>query len=173
MNKTNNKTLLCRNMINNNLCNYGHKCVYAHNLDEQKPLKYRKIIYDIIDKKMDGKEYFKYLDLKKESELLKTLIELTKLCDKCNSNKCTGGLNCKYGSPNLKYLICKKDLEYGNCYDKSCKKVHMSDYGLISLYNNKSNEQNNSSDFDDELNNSDNESENSSITDECYISIFA
>ena len=29
------KTLICINIINNNYCNFGNNCLYAHNLNEQ------------------------------------------------------------------------------------------------------------------------------------------
>lgn len=167
MNKTNNKTLLCRNIINNNYCNYGSKCVYAHNLTEQKALKERKIVFDLVDNKIKNKDYFKNIDLRKEPDLLRTLIELTKLCDKCNNNKCTGGLNCKYGSPNHKYLICKKDLEYGSCNEKLCTKNHMTNYGLKPIFIEDLNEQDNLSELSEESKDSYNEP-----IDECYMSIF-
>lgn len=46
------KKILCNNMIMRGKCNYGNKCNYAHNIEEQNVDMNRKKAYDII---MDNK----------------------------------------------------------------------------------------------------------------------
>lgn len=123
---TNNK-ILCINMIKNGYCTYGHKCVFAHSLLEQKIDSIRDKIYNIIKNKTDVSK----LDLLSDKQLLKNLVEMTKTCSNCNINKCTGGYNCKYGAINKNFTICYDDLMRGKCTNLKCISVHLTQFGLV------------------------------------------
>ena len=123
---------MCQNFITNNNCTYGDKCVYAHNLREQKIDVRRKKILEIIlsDENLD--KYNPSIN----KDIYKELQNFTKLCTDCENGKCTGGYNCKFGSPDKKYLICYDDINYGNCLLENCSKIHLTKRGLKPMYNN-------------------------------------
>jgi len=131
-NKYNHKKIMCQNYILNNICTYGDKCLYAHNLDEQRIDIKRKKILNILS----STESLDNQDLHLNRELYKELCIFTKLCNECTNKKCTGGYNCKFGAPLEKYLICYEDLNYNNCTDINCKKIHLSKRGLKPQYSN-------------------------------------
>lgn len=120
------KKILCNNILTTGICNYGDKCMYAHNLDEQNIEPIRKQAYDIIT----GKEKISY---KPNKELSKTLLQLTKVCNDCINKSCPGGYNCKYGVIDKKFQVCADDLRYGICYNTICNCVHLTNKGLIPL----------------------------------------
>lgn len=126
---TNHKKILCKNMIFNNECKYETKCLYAHSLDEQNVNYLRKSAYDVIKSKHD----LSYINLQDEPELYKVLVQLSIYCHNCVNKKCTGGYNCKYGACKYEYVICLSDLNFNNCTDKYCNKVHLSKRGLKPL----------------------------------------
>lgn len=130
--KLNHKKIMCQNIINNNCCIYQDKCLYAHSLQEQKIDIKRKKIYELLDSTDDlsNIEPYKYKELYKELQIF------TKLCNDCMNNKCTGGFNCKFGAPLIKYLVCYDDLNYGNCTDNECTKIHLTKRALKPQYNN-------------------------------------
>ena len=130
--KINHKKILCQNMIINGLCVYADRCLYAHKLDEQKIDIKRKKIFDIIDSDID----ISFIDVNKHKDIYKEFILFTKPCLDCINNKCTGGNNCKFGSPSIKYIICYDDLYYGTCEDTSCERKHLTKRGLKPIYNN-------------------------------------
>jgi hypothetical protein len=121
------KRVLCYKMLKDGDCPYGHNCRFAHGIAEQNVDPTRKRIYNIIDKI----ETVKNLDPKDDSELYDNLFKLTRLCQKCKDGICTGGLNCREGSHLDKYHICKRDLMYGDCDDKTCTKVKMTELGIV------------------------------------------
>ncbi len=131
-NKNNHKKIMCQNFLIDNFCTYNDKCLYAHNKDEQKIDIKRKKIFDILNSSSDlsNLEYYKNKDIYKELQLF------TKLCNECVLNKCTGGNNCKFGSPYEKYVICYDDLNYGSCNNNSCNKIHLTKRNLKPQYNN-------------------------------------
>ncbi len=131
-NKNNHKKIMCQNYLDNNFCTYNEKCLYAHNKDEQKIDIKRNKIFDILNSSNDlsNLEYYKNKDIYKELQLF------TKICNDCVLNKCTGGNNCKFGSPYEKYVICYDDLNYGSCNDNECNKIHLTKRNLKPQYNN-------------------------------------
>lgn len=126
----NKKKLLCNSIINNLSCKYGDKCLYAHNLSEQNIDKIKKKAYDIIIK-----NDIYDIDLSKDKELAKTLLQMTKLCKDCDNGNCSGGYNCKNGVMNIKYKICYDDLMYNNCKDNNCSMIHITSKGLKPIIN--------------------------------------
>lgn len=120
------KKILCKNMIEKGSCDYSGKCVYAHSLDEQNLEPIRKNALDILDSETDLSEY----DRIKDKELYKTFADMTRICENCVNNKCTGGKNCKHGIKDKTKLICDYDLKFGNCSLSDCKKIHLSLRGL-------------------------------------------
>lgn len=126
MDKSKNKSLLCKNIIENGKCSYGKKCMYAHSKQEQELTEKRKMAFDIIQNKIDLKE----IDLDKNVPLYNELIILTRVCEKCEENKCYGGLNCKFGSPSKDFVICADDLIFNNCSKENCTEIHLTDFGL-------------------------------------------
>jgi hypothetical protein len=123
----NKKRLLCCNQLNNGSCIFGDRCVYAHNISEQKVDKLRKEVYDIIK----SNTMLDYIDFIKNSKLYDTMIHLTKICSNCSLGKCAGGLNCKHGAINQNYQICNNDLQTGECNNNNCGAIHLSIRGLI------------------------------------------
>jgi hypothetical protein len=128
---SNNKKILCFNVLNMNTCSYMNKCIYAHSLEEQTINANRQKIYDLLD--MD---VLSHVDLIKESELFNDLNNLTKLCKNCVNNICPGGYNCKYGACNNKFLICYDDLHSGSCKNelndgRCCRGIHLTHKGII------------------------------------------
>jgi len=130
--KINHKKILCQNMIIHGSCAYTDRCLYAHKLDEQKIDIKRKKIFDLLDNSSD----LSFVDVNKHKDIYKEFILFTKPCLECINNKCTGGNNCKFGSPSIKYIICYDDLNYGTCEDSSCDKIHLTKRGLKPIYNN-------------------------------------
>jgi len=130
LNSRNEKRILCQNMIMHGKCNYGNKCVFAHNLDEQNVDEMRKQAYSMIKESKD----LSNIILKKNYYLYKTLLELTKICENCSKHTCTGGYNCTHGACLEKYVICSKDLNYGTCKghidEPKCMYIHLTDKGL-------------------------------------------
>ena len=123
------KKTLCHNIITTGKCCYEDKCLYAHALSEQIIEDNRKGGYSILtsDTQLDK------LDLHKNINLYKSLLSLTKLCEQCQKNNCTGGYNCRWGACNKKYQVCLQDLNYGNC-NQSCECVHLTKRKLIPYY---------------------------------------
>lgn len=119
------KKILCQNVIAFGDCDYGDKCLYAHKLSEQKMEDGRKCAYDILN----GTDDLSHIDLKKDIFIYKSLQDLTRVCESCIANKCTGGYNCKFGACLEKYRICSKDLNYGNCVG-DCAYIHLTKRGL-------------------------------------------
>jgi hypothetical protein len=127
----NKKKILCNSFLKGEVCQYGDKCLYAHSITEQKMDNNRKKAYDIIQNEFD----LSYLDLgnkidEESTELLKTLILLTKTCQDCINKKCAGGVNCKFGVYNKSLQICYDDMMNGKCNDNLCNKVHLTKRGF-------------------------------------------
>ncbi len=127
-NKT--KRILCFNAIKGRVCNYGPKCMYAHNLSEQKIDPIRHKVYTILKNDND----LSNINLIKDRKLFTTFVQLTKICYHCSKNECHGGYNCRNGTVNQKYKICYDDLMYGNCRRLNCNGLHLSTRGLVPYY---------------------------------------
>lgn len=126
-NYDNSKKILCFNMLNKQKCNYGAKCMYAHNLSEQQIEPLRHKVYTIIKCTND----LTNMDLINDNCLYETMLQLTRVCSSCNKGLCPGGYNCRNGVFNAKLKICFEDLVYGNCKRVNCQAVHLTDRGLI------------------------------------------
>lgn len=112
----NEKRLICFSVINNEQCQYGENCTYAHSNVEQKIDSDKKFIYQVIlDKKLMN---FFSLTNPKTEEIYKNLLFLTHVCNDCFSKKCTGGYNCRNGVCDISLKICKNDLLTGGCSNK-------------------------------------------------------
>ena len=110
------KRLLCFSVINNEHCNYGHYCTFAHTLSEQVIDSDMLYIYQIIlDKNLMN---FFSLSNPKTDQIYKKLLDFTKVCPKCITETCMGGYNCKYGTHDPCLKICKNDLLTGKCDNK-------------------------------------------------------
>lgn len=120
------KRVLCCNIINNGTCSYGDKCMFAHSVDEQVVDSDREEAYNVIKYDKDLSK----LNLLNNSTLFNVLKKLTKTCSFCVKQKCPGGINCKNGSYSKKYIVCDNDMMYGTC-DVECKKIHLTERGLI------------------------------------------
>lgn len=105
------KKLLCYKIINNIECSYKNKCMFAHNIEEQKKDNKREFIYNLINKY----DNISYINLYEDKELMNDLIIYTKECKSCILNKCPGGYNCKFGACTKDLVICYNDLCYGKC----------------------------------------------------------
>jgi hypothetical protein len=105
------KKLLCYKIINSNTCSYKNKCMFAHNIEEQKKDDNRELIYNLINKY----DNISYINLYEDKELMNDLIVYTKECKSCILNKCPGGYNCKFGACTKDLVICYNDLCYGKC----------------------------------------------------------
>lgn len=125
------KKMLCENMVLRGSCNYGTRCNYAHNLNEQIIETSKKQAYDII--RSDNN--LSHINLQKDLLLYKTLMGLGKICESCEKRKCTGGFNCKFGTCDKSYQICTKDLNTGDCII-NCGYIHLTKRGLIPFYGN-------------------------------------
>ena len=125
--KQNNKKILCFNMLNNKQCPYGNKCVYAHNLADQKIETLRHKAYTIIKSAED----LSHIDLVADPKLYETLQQLTKMCSLCNKNLCPGGYNCRNGSINMKSKVCYEDFMFGNCKRSNCLATHLTMRGFV------------------------------------------
>lgn len=138
--KINVKKLLCYNIVNNSKCVYKGKCMFAHNLAEQKKEPLREYIYGMINIQDD----LSNIDIYEDKVLFDELNILTKECKNCLNRKCPGGYNCKFGSCTKDFKICYNDLMYGKCYNslqtdelgtKRCiHGVHLTEKNLISYY---------------------------------------
>ncbi|AAV50681.1 hypothetical protein [Acanthamoeba castellanii mimivirus] len=131
-NHSNEKKLICFSIINGENCIYGPNCTYAHSLSEQIIEEDKKFIYRIIlDENLMGfssisesnekgciNESNKNMSDRKIEEIYKKLLNLTHICEKCTSNKCTGGYNCRNGVFDSSLKICKNDLLTGECLNK-------------------------------------------------------
>ncbi len=116
---------LCKNILLQK-CIYGNKCNFAHSIQEQKLSNIRNIIYNSND--------LSNIDLYKQKYIYDEILLLTKVCDNCINNICTGGLNCISGAYSHKYVICKNDVIYGKCDELNCTKIHLSQKGLTPYY---------------------------------------
>lgn len=131
-----NKRILCYNMLHRGHCDYNNKCNFAHSLDDQKIDPPRKRIYDIM-----GLSDLSKIDIVGDKTLFDSLMCLTKICQKCNEERCTGGYNCRNGSISDKYRICCRDLIDGDC-KRNCTGIHLTNKGLIPYVQQKIREQN-------------------------------
>lgn len=120
------KKILCKNIIINKFCKYDNKCLYAHSLEEQNINCSRKYAYDIIKSTNDLSD----IDLNEDINLYTSLVQLSVYCHNCVNNTCTGGYNCKYGACKYEYIVCLTDLNFNNCTDTTCKKIHLSKRNL-------------------------------------------
>ncbi len=113
---SNRKKLLCFSVINNEYCDYGDYCTYAHNLNEQIIDIDNLYIYQIIlDRNLMN---FFSLSNPKTEYIYKKLLFYSYVCPKCISGKCMGGYNCKYGAHDTCLKLCKNDLLTGQCINK-------------------------------------------------------
>jgi hypothetical protein len=128
------KRVLCNNMLMYGKCNYGDKCLYAHSLDDQNKDPIRERAYNIIDPHQELPEIAD--DILTDKELCRNLIQLTKVCSLCESKKCPGGYNCKYGAFDKDHQVCYDDLCNESCTTEGCTMIHLSKKGLL-LFNDK------------------------------------
>ena len=105
------KKILCYNILNNNKCSYGEKCMFAHSLNEQKKDNYREFIINLLFNSND----LSNINICADSKLFNELLIFTKECKNCLIKKCNGGYNCKYGVCLSNLKICKNDLITGKC----------------------------------------------------------
>ncbi len=139
-NKANVKKLLCYNIVNNSKCVYKGKCMFAHNLAEQKKEPLRECIYQMIVSNED----LSNIDIYDDKVLFDELNILTKECKNCLNKRCPGGYNCKFGACTKDFKICYNDLMYGKCFNSLCideigtkrciHGVHLTEKNLISYY---------------------------------------
>jgi hypothetical protein len=124
---TNNKkkTLLCENIIKGNHCDYGKTCKFAHRIEDQilDPTRERTLGILFGNTNLSG------INLIKDKQLLEELYILCVLCKDCKYGRCSGGKNCKHGAFNEKFLVCKRDINKGDC--PGCKRIHLTDRGLV------------------------------------------
>jgi hypothetical protein len=128
----NKKKILCNNILKKDRCEYGNKCLYAHDYNEQNIDDYKKNLYDLIksDKKVD-------IELNKNENLFRQLVVFSKICNECINKKCSGGYNCKYGIFDRKYQICYKNILNDSC--SGCNLIHLTDKGIKPFYYQKKN----------------------------------
>lgn len=112
----NRKRLLCYSFLNNDYCNYGNHCTYAHGFNDQVIDYERKYIYQITFDK-DLMDFFSITNPKTD-EIYPYLLFNTQLCKNCMSKRCTGGYNCKHGVFHSSLKLCKNDLLTGQCLNK-------------------------------------------------------
>ena len=134
-NHSNEKKLICFSVVNGEKCIYGSGCTYAHSIEEQIIEEDKKFIYQIIlDQQLmnfslnkistnmsissRNESDNKSMSDSKIEEIYKKLLNLTHLCEKCMSQKCTGGYNCRNGVFDPALKICKNDLLTGECINK-------------------------------------------------------
>lgn len=134
MENKNHKKLLCNNVVNGNKCMYRNKCMFAHDLSEQKIDTGRAQVIKMI-KEVDD---LSYVDIYNNKQLFYEMMILTKECKNCFSNKCTGGYNCKFGTFLKDIKICYEDLMCGKCINyvdsetNSCLNgIHLTEKKLI------------------------------------------
>jgi len=125
------KRLLCNEFVIKKHCKHGNKCYYAHDIKEQIIDNDRLYVYEILNK-IIANENIDLSHLSYEENMLtyKIFNLLTKMCRDCSVQKCIGGINCKYGAHNPKYVVCYDDLNNGTCTNILCKYIHLSKYGL-------------------------------------------
>ena len=123
------KKLICKNMSVYGSCDYGAKCLYAHNLEEQNIDQPRKKVLTLI-KSSD----LSHVNLHINKEIYRQMSLLTVLCSKCQEKTCTGGYNCKYGACIKDILICANDLNHGLCENPACELIHLTKKGLVPYY---------------------------------------
>jgi len=147
------KKILCVTMLNKQKCMYGNKCMYAHNLNDQKIEPLRHKVYTIIKCTDD----LSTIDLVHDPKLYETLLQLTRICASCVKGQCPGGYNCRNGAVSVKTKICYDDLVYGNCKRNGCTSVHLTQRGLVPYYKQKSADadktSSNSDEYDDSFDN--------------------
>jgi len=114
------KKLLCYNIVNHNECLYKSKCMFAHNINEQKKELIREYIYDIINSIDD----ISVINIYEDKNLFNELLIYTKDCKNCLNKKCPGGYNCKFGACLRELKLCYNDLLYGKCLN--CLKEELS-----------------------------------------------
>jgi hypothetical protein len=107
------KKLLCYNIVNYNECLYKSKCMFAHNINEQKKEVLREYVYDIINSIDD----ISVIDIYEDKNLFNELLVYTKDCKNCINKKCPGGYNCKFGACLRELKLCYNDLLYGKCFN--------------------------------------------------------
>jgi hypothetical protein len=134
MENKNHKKLLCNNIVNGNKCVYRHKCIFAHELSEQKKDYNREYAIKMISNMND----LSFIDIYNNKQLFYEIIILTKECKNCMNAKCTGGYNCKFGTCLKELKVCYDDLMCGKCDNlvnkktKSCLNgVHLTEKKLI------------------------------------------
>lgn len=123
------KTILCKNMLMYETCKYGNKCIFAHGLSDQHVFITRQKAYALIKRKGDMSN----INLLEDKELYNGLLQLTRLCFLCFNKKCQGGYNCKNGAISKEYVVCYNDLQFGNCINLNCDKIHLTKFGLINF----------------------------------------
>jgi hypothetical protein len=123
--KDKNKQLLCKNMLQYGHCNYGSICKFAHSINEQVLEDIYERAYDMVQRDADLSKINVYV----ERDLYKILLKLCDVCKDCEKKKCPGGYNCKNGACKKIYVVCKTDLQNGNC-DGKCGKIHLTKKGL-------------------------------------------
>lgn len=124
--KKNVKQQLCKNMIETSTCCYGTKCLFAHKLSEQAMNQHRQYAYDIVLSDND----LSHIDMIRDPKIYKSLLTLTTMCEQCKVGKCTGGYNCKHGACKQSYVICQRDLDYGDCVIPGCSNIHLTKRNL-------------------------------------------
>lgn len=121
---SNEKRLICYSIINNNQCQFGKNCTYAHNYDDQIIDNDRMAVYRIIlDSTMKD---LNIINEPKKNLFYKQLLFCTNQCELCSENKCPGGYNCRNGV-NLEDLkVCKNDFLTGECMNRKIN-INISD----------------------------------------------
>lgn len=119
------KHLLCHNITESGWCKYGSGCRFAHDISEQVMEHVYKKAYDTIRGNIDLTK----INIYREKDLYNILLKRCNVCINCEKGKCSGGYNCRNGARERKYVICKDDLNKGDC-DGSCGKIHLTEKGL-------------------------------------------
>lgn len=104
------KKLLCFNKKNGAECRWGNDCTYAHSIIEQKIDTHRLSLYHLILGRADLSNISK--------DEYSQLFLFTNKCDKCFTDLCSGGLNCKHGASCAELKICKNDF-IGICNEET------------------------------------------------------
>lgn len=113
------KRLICFSVINKTKCNYQEKCIYAHSLEEQYVDEDKFFFYQIVlDKNLMN---FFSLTNPKTDDIYQCLFLFTQICNKCLTNKCTGGFNCRNGICHPSLKICRNDFLTGQCSNNIVK----------------------------------------------------
>jgi hypothetical protein len=115
----NKKRLICFSVINKTRCNYQEKCIYAHSLEEQYVDEDKFFFHQIIlDNNLMN---FFSLTNPKTDEIYQSLTLFTQICNRCLTNKCTGGFNCRNGVCHPSLKVCKNDFLSGHCSNNLVK----------------------------------------------------